>query len=708
MRTHHRTCHLCEAMCGLVIEVEGDVIHTIRGDEADPLSRGHICPKAVALEDVHNDPDRLRKPVRRVGDSWEEIGWDDAFALVQERIGAVREAHGLDAVAIYLGNPNVHNLGALLFAPELTRALRTKNRFSATSVDQLAHHFVAQALYGHQLLLPIPDIDRTSHLLLFGSNPLASNGSLMTVPDVKRRLAAVRERGGRVVLVDPRRTESAAHADTHIFIRPGTDALMLAAMLRTVFEEGLVARGGAAALLDGAEELRAAVQPFEPERVAPRCGVEADRIRQLTRDFAGAESAAAHGRLGVSTQVFGGLCQWFIQALNALTGNLDRPGGTLFTRPAVDALPLAPAGRSGRWRSRVRQRPEFGGELPVAVLAEEIRAEGAGQIRALITVAGNPVLSTPDGPGLDGALGELDFMVSIDPYINETTRRAHVILPPVSPLERDHYDLVFHLLAVRNTAKYSPALFPRPDDGRHDWEILAELEQRLAVRRGPKATLVRRARRYLGPRRLLALALRMGPYGKKLWPFGGLTLSSLDKAPHGIDLGPLEPSLPQRLRTPNQRIPLAPAHLLADIPRLTACLDAPPPEGLLLIGRRHVRSNNSWMHNYRRLVRGKNRCTLMIHPTDAAARGLENGAMARVTSRVGEVCAPVEITDAVMPSVVSLPHGYGHDRPGARLQVAAEHAGVSINDLTDPQALDELTGAAILSGVPVEVGPVER
>jgi len=714
-RTHYRTCHLCEAICGVEIRLRGEEILSIRGDPDDPFSRGHICPKAVALRDVHEDPDRLRHPVRRTASGWQVISWDEAFDEVARRLVEIQSRHGKEAVATYFGNPQVHSYGALLGGTMLARTLRSPNRYSATSVDQLPHHVAAYFMYGHQLLIPIPDLDRTGFLLVLGANPVVSNGSLMTAPDVAGRLKDLRRRGGHLVVVDPRRTETAGLADAHHFIRPGTDALLLLALLHTTFNEGLARPGRLAAFVDGMEALRGICSEFPPERVATATGIAAGTIRQLARDFAAADGAACYGRMGASTQRFGALVQWLIQALNVVTGNLDRPGGALFTRPAFDAIGLATGlgqrGTFGRRRTRVRGLPEFGGEFPVAALAEEILTPGPGQIRALVTAAGNPVLSTPNGRRLDGALAGLDFMVSVDFYINETTRHAHVILPPTFALERDHYDLIFHALAIRNTAKYSLPLFEPAPDTRHDWQIFAALKRRIEAldpgRRGNLRT--RFGARWLTPRRTLALGLRFGPYGARWSPFGGgLTLSGLARQPHGVDLGPLGSCLPGRLATPGKRIQLAPEPLVRDLDRLRASLEttgAAPGAELLLVGRRDLRTNNSWMHNSQRLVKGPPRCTLLIHPDDAARRGIASGSLADVASRVGRVSLVVEVTDEVMPGVVSIPHGWGHDRPGVRLRIASAHAGVSVNDLTDERALDELCGNAALNGIPVLVTP---
>ena len=711
-QTHYRACNLCEAMCGLRIEAENGHVTSIRGDDDDPLSRGYLCPKAFALKDLHEDPDRLRHPMRRTKSGWERLAWDDALDLASHGLVDVQKAHGNDAVGVYLGNPNVHNTGSMLFAPTFIRTLRTKNRFSATSVDQLPHMLVAYWMFGHQFLLPVPDVDRTQHFLIFGANPVASNGSLMTAPGMRHRIDAIRARGGRVVVVDPRRTETAERADEHVFVRPGTDALLLLAMLHVVLEGG-AALGRLAALTLGIDELRAAVRDATPARVAGPTGVPAETITRLATDFAKAPSAVCYGRVGTSTQLFGTLCQWLVNALNIVTGNLDRVGGAMFPKPALDPVALKQVGKGsyGRWKSRVRGLPEFGGELPVAVLGEEILTEGEGRIRAMVTLAGNPVLSTPNGAQVDRALASLDFMVSIDPYVNETTRHANLILPPPSPLERPHYDVVFHLLAVHETARFAPALFDAGPDARHDWQILLGLARRIdTLKLGSdlRRTIKYRALERLGPERMLDVGLRLGRFGARLRPPRvGLTLAKLREAVHGVDLGPLTPSLPERLFRREKTIDLAPPLLVADLARLWSAFEgdatASGRDRLVLIGRRHLRDNNSWMHNVPQLMRGTPRCTLFVHPEDASRLGLSNGQEAIVRSRVGEVRVPVTVTEDIMRGVVSLPHGYGHRRAGVKLAVATEHAGVSVNDLTDDQMLDTLSGNAAFSGVPVEV-----
>jgi anaerobic selenocysteine-containing dehydrogenase len=712
--THFRTCNLCEAMCGLAIAMDGEKIVSIRGDEDDVFSQGHLCPKAVALQDIQNDPDRLRTPLLREGDSWREATWEEALRMTADRLCGIRRAHGREAVAFYQGNPTVHNYGSLLFGQIFSRSLGGHARFSATSVDQLPHQVAAYAMFGHMALLPVPDVDHTRYFLLLGANPAASNGSLMSAPGIARRLAKIREGGGKVILLDPRRTETARLADEHHFIRPGTDALFLFAFVHVLFEEGLTAPGRLAAFTDGIDALRDAARAFSPERVAEATGIAPGEIRRLARAFAASAPAACYGRVGVSTQAFGGLAAWLIYAINIITGNLDAEGGIRFATPAADLVDiLARNGSRGHFakrRSRVRGLPEFSGEWPAAILAEEIETPGPGQIKALVTSAGNPVLSTPNGRRLDDALARLEFMVSIDLYLNETTRHAHVILPPTAPLEHDHFDLAFHALAVRNTVKYSPPLFRRPEDSRHDWEIFLALATALEADKRGLARVVAPLRdavlRRLGPHGLVDLFLRFGPYGTGLMPSGsGLTLRRVAAAPHGLDLGPLRQSLPGRLYTPGKRIALAPAPFLADVPRLESFLASwsPDPERLVLIGRRDLRSNNSWLHNSERLIKGARRCTLRMHPDDAAARNLGTGTSVRVTSRAGEIDVLLEVRDDVMPGVVCMPHGWGHDRPGARLQVAGAVPGVSLNDLTDDQAVDPMCGTAAFCGLSVTV-----
>ncbi|MFN8348426.1 MAG: molybdopterin oxidoreductase family protein [Spirosomataceae bacterium] len=685
---HYRACNLCEAICGLEIKYIDQQVVSIAGDKEDPFSRGHICPKAVALKDIYEDPDRLRQPVKRTDTGWQTISWAEALETVALQLRSVQDRYGYNAVAMYAGNPSVHNSGTFLSGTGLMRALKTKNIFSATSTDQLPHHFAAWQMFGHPFLLPIPDIDRTDFWLIMGGNPIASNGSLMTVPDVANRLKAIQQRGGKVVVIDPRFTETAAKADKHHFIRPGTDVFLLLSMLHVVFAEGW---SKLPENVTGLETLKAIVEEFSPETTTTQTGMEAESVRQLVYEFVHAKSAVAYGRIGLSTQAFGGACQWLVNALNIVTGNMDKVGGAMFTQPAMDILTASKGlyDKYNRYQSRVRQLPEFMGELPVSVLAEEILTEGNDQIKALITSCGNPILSTPNGRQLDTAFEKLEFMVSIDIYINETTRHAHLILPPATGLEVSHYDLTFNALAVRNVTRFSEPLFPKSKEGKYDWEILQELTARITGKYD--ADFIPQ-----DPHAKVDIGLQTGAYQ--------LSLDDLKKHPHGIDLGPLRPCLSERLQTADKKIHLAPDLLLKDVARIEKTLhNRPFSDGfdLLLINRRHLRDNNSWMHNSERLVKGRNRCTLLIHPRDAAQRGIEEGKTVKISSRVGEIQVTAEVSDKMMPGVVSLPHGYGHDRIGVKMPIAQTHAGASVNDLTDELFLDDLTGNAAFVGVPV-------
>jgi anaerobic selenocysteine-containing dehydrogenase len=740
---HYRTCPLCEASCGLELTVNDGVVVRIRGDRDNPFSRGFICPKGSALQRLHEDPDRLRRPLVRRGDdpasaTWEEVSWAEAFAEVERGLVAVLEQHGRDAVGVYLGNPNAHTLAGVLYVRPLLHALGTKNLFSASTVDQMPKHVSSGLLFGNPLAIPVPDLDRTDYVLMLGANPWESNGSLCTAPDFPGRLKAIQARGGRFVVVDPRHTRTAEEADEHVAIRPGTDAHLLMAMIHVMFADQLVRLGHLDGITSGVEEVRFASQPFAPEVVAPICGVDAATIRRLTNEVATAPTAAVYGRIGTHTVEFGTIAAWAVDVLNVLTGNLDRAGGAMLPSPAHERAARPGPGRGftmGRHRSRVRDLPEVRSELPVATLADEIEAPGEGQIRAMITIAGNPVVSTPDSGRLDAAFEQLDFVVSVDIYRNETTRHANVILPPPSALERSEYHMAFFALAVHNYAEWSPPLFEPEGPAEH--EILAKLAL-IAGGQGADADpaviddllldgVLRQAQKaegspvaerpleelrgeLYGPSaidQVVDAMIRTGQYGD--W-FGanpdGMSLESLADEPHGVDLGPLRPRFPSALRTVSGTIELAPQPIIDELDRLAGSLDDAPTDALVLVGRRHLRSNNSWMHNVNVLVKGKERCTLQVHPDDAQRLGLVDGSQASITSRVGNVVAPVEVTDTIRPGVVSLPHGWGHDRPGASLGVAAEHPGVNTNVLTDGSLLDPLSGNAVLNGIPVEVGPV--
>ena len=714
-RTHYIACNLCEAICGLEIKLEDGQIKSIKGDKHDPISKGHICPKAVALQDIHNDPDRLREPLKKTADGWQKIPWEQAFDEVTEGLKSIQHKHGKDAVAIYLGNPTVHNLDAMLFGPVFYRSLRTKNRYSATSVDQLPEQLVSLLMFGHSLLIPLPDLDRTGFHIIFGANPVVSNGSLMTAPGVTKRLKAIRERGGKLVVVDPRRTETAAIADSHLFIKPGSDVFMLLAMLNVVFDEQLQTLGTVSDFTSGMDEIEKLVQDYPPEKVATVTGVDARDIKTLVKDFCAADGASCYGRIGVSTQEFGTLTQWLITVFNIVTGNLDIPGGTMFSKPAFEVITASSSGKKGfaDHFTRVRKLPNFNGEFPVAALAEEITTEGEGQIRALVTGAGNPVLSTPNGNQLDGALSGLEFMVSIDIYLNETTRHANIILPPLTTLERSQYDLAFQALAIRNGAKFSQPVFKAGKEQCSDARIFSELGWRMQGGDWwTRATgwLKKEIIQYLGSEWIINKRLKQGPYFKS----HGLSLKKLKKNPHGIDLGPMQPCLPERLFTRDKTINLVPEECLADLQKLDKTVLANDTISkasgfdLRLIGRRDPRTNNSWLHNSYRMVKGKKRCLALIHPQDAKSRNLQDGDMALVNSRVGAIRIPVSLSDEMMPGVISIPHGWGHQVDGVELSVASEHAGVNTNILTDDYFLDSLSGNAALNGVPVSLSKEEQ
>lgn len=740
-----RTCPLCEAGCGLEITLHGtngsQRVGRIRGDRDDVFSHGFICPKGSTLRQLHEDPDWLRRPMVKRDGEFVPVSWDEAFAEVERRLLPIVERLGRDAVGIYVGNPNAHSLAGLIYLRPLIRALGTTNVFSASTVDQRPKEIASGLMFGGGLTVPVPDVDRTDFLLMLGANPYASNGSLATAPDWPGRIEALLARGGRLVVVDPRRSQTAAVASEHLAIRAGADPFLLMALVNVLAADALIDLGAPEPYVAGVDEVVRLAEPFTPEAVSPVTGLPADAIRRLARELAGPPSACVYGRIGTTTAEFGTLTSWLVDVLNTLTGNLDRPGGAMFTRAAAGASNTRGTPRYGRGlklhrrRSRVRGLGETLGELPAACMAEEIDTPGDGQIRAMVTVGGNPVVSTPNAGRLDAALAELEFMVAVDPYINETTRHADVILPVPSALQKPHYDLALLQLGLRNVANYSPAVLPLDDGQPDEWHVLARLAL-VAQGMGSDAdpgivddlvlrTLVDAAvgdetspiagrdadeivgllGERTGPARIIDLMLRTGPYGEG---FGadpdGLTLDVLLANPHGVDLGPLEPRLPDVLRTPSGMVEMAPEPIVADVERLRAALDR-PVGGLSLIGRRDLRSNNSWMHNVEVLVKGKPRCTLHVNPGDAERLGLADGEPAEVRSRAGTVTIPVEVTDAIRPGVVSIPHGWGHDMPGVKLAVARRYAGVNSNVLADEELIEPISGTAVLNGIPVEVAP---
>jgi anaerobic selenocysteine-containing dehydrogenase len=732
--THHRICPFCEACCGLEITVAEGRVKRIRGHAADVFSGGYLCPKGVALKDLHEDPDRLRTPLIKRDGRFVEATWDEAFAEIERRLPPIIAAHGADSVALTLGNPVVHKAALLLYAPRLGRALGSKNVFSASTLDQMPKHLSSGLMFGEFLSIPVPDIERTDFLLMLGANPMVSNGSLWTVPNFRDKAKALRSRGGKLIVVDPRRTETAKVADEHIFIRPSGDVFFLLGMAHTLFAEKLVRLNRLAEHVAGVEAMERAVAAFSPERISGRCGIPAETIRRLARALAAANRAVVYGRVGTCTQEYGTLCNWLIDVLNILTGHFDEPGGVMFPRAAAlqaNSMGKAGSGKgivTGRRKSRVSGAPEVMGEFPMSCLAEEIQTAGEGQVKALITVSSNPTLSSPNGERLAAAMDQLEFMVSLDIYLNETSRHADVVLPGTSPLEDSHYDVAFAQLSYRNHARYSHPVF-QPEPGQpEEWQILLRL---IGIVQGKGAAadidriddelLMDDLRRTTGPHadqifkslshrrgveRLLDLGLRSGPYGDQ---FGakpdGLTLDKVKAAEGGIDLGALQPRVPEVLRTPSGKIELSPAMLVDDLKRVAADLERPAPE-LVVIGRRQLHGNNSWMHNLPVLAKGAAQCTALVNPADAARLGLEDGAKARIAHDGRVIEVEVEISDEMMPGVISLPHGWGHDQPGSQLNVAAANPGGNLNALMDENRRDPLSGNAVLSGVEVEMTPV--
>ncbi len=775
VKKHYRACNICDAMCGVEIEYQGEQILSIRGDKNDPVSKGYICPKATALQDLHEDPDRLRQPMLKTENGWKAIPWEEAFELAAEKLTSVSKNYGKNAVGIYVGNPTAHNHGNVLFLKGLNDALGTHNRYSATSVDQLPLMLAAMKLFGNAALFPIPDVERTHFLIIVGGNPVASGGSFMCGADIKKKLSEIKKRAhGRLVVIDPRFTETAEIASEHYYITPGKDALLFLAMMQVIFSEALEHTGNIP--VENINVLKELCLPFTPGKVSAQVGIKPEVIRDLAINLATQEHAAIYGRLGTSIQEYGSLCSWLLYVLNIITGNLDVEGGMMFTKPAIDVAGLGGLSEEvnsfDTRRSRVRNLPSMAGEFPSATLADEILTEGEGQIKAMVTCAGNPVLSVPNGRKLEKALAELEFMLCFDMYVNETTQYATLIIPPTSPLEHCHYDLVIQLVAFRHSAKFSPPLFEKPEGSYHEWQSYLEISSRINKRKNKLKKTSRlndvtidsfKSYMYwLGDEGILNLLLKMGPYGKKpllidglnrllsspklpgvnkVWNFltenlenflrskhamnafletspygkysfpvlGGLSLDKLKNEVHGVDIGPMVSMFPERLNTRNKTVNLNPDYLLKDIQRLKNQLEVSATQSdfdLLLIGRRHIRSNNSWLHNSYRLVKGKDRCTVLMHSSDAQNRNLHDGDIVMIQSRTGEIRLPLEVSEAIKPGVISVPHGWGHHREGAQLSVAEKFAGASINDITDDALVESLTGLAIANGVPVQVHKV--
>lgn len=725
---HYRTCHLCETMCGIEVEYEGDKILAIRGDKKDVLSKGNICPKATGLQDIHTDPDRLRKPLKRVrknpetkshDDTWVEVEWQEALDVVGDRLATLQREHGRNAVGSYCGRSTAHNIGALLSVAALRGIVNSENVYTGSTVDQVPHNFVWHHMLGHQFFGTVPDINRTQYYLMLGTNPKLSNGAMMsTGANAYKKLEEIRARGGKTVLIDPRRNESAKYMDEHHFIHPNTDALFLLGIIQTLFAKGLATPGRLGADIVGWEKIEPMAAKFDMDRIAEVTGIPRVDIERIAVEFASAESAVCYGRTGVSMVEFGGLCHWLMQVVNIITGNMDEEGGMMFPLTAVDSHNMAESSWD-TFRSRISGRPEIGGELPLVAMYEEILTPGEGQLRGLIAIAGNPVLSMADGTRTEEALQSLEFMVSVDPYLNETTRFADYILPPAGPFDKSHYDLFYHLYDTINWAKYAPPLFTSDEPVYTDLEIMTEVLKRLAVGRESSGlkkwlygALGNFARKHVTVERVLALGIRFGPYGKGVNPFkkDALSLQKLKENPHGVFLGHLEKCLPERLFTKDKKIHLAPQLILDDLPRLRARFfeggeekQRANSEFDLKIISRLTNRTLGWMHHSQRLVKGKNPCQLMIHPDDAAKRGIEADSLVRVTSSRTSIELPATISADIMPGVVCMPHLWGHNRPGTRQRVANSTPGVSMNDLTDIEVVDELTGNAVVNGVPVKV-----
>ncbi len=695
-KIHYRTCNLCEAMCGLKITYKEKKVISIVGDKKDPLSKGYICPKSQALKDLYEDSDRLKTPIKRTENGWEKISWTEAFDEVEYQIKKIQEKYGNDAVATYQGNPNVHNLGAMLYGGPFLKSLKTKQKYSATSADQLPHHIASLKMFGHQMLIPIPDIERTDYLLILGANPGASNGSLLTAPGFSKKIKNIQKRGGEVINIDPRYTETSKISSNHFFINPGKDALLLLSLLHVIFEQGIDEKTHLSNHLKGLNEIKEIVKKYPPQKTASIIGIDDFEIQKIAKDFINSETAVCYGRMGVSTQEFGGICQWLINVINIVTNNMDKVGGAMFTKPAIDLVFMTgmqgKVGNFDRYRSRVHDLPEYSGELPVATLADEMLVKGEGQIKMLISTAGNPVLSTPNGKKLEKALEQLDYMVSIDIYLNETSKYANIILPSTNGLETLHYDLVFHQLAIRNTAKLSEVLFEKDENQKHDWQILNELTERMT---GNKNSLT--------PEKMLDSMFQFSSYKD-----ANLSVKKLKDNPSGIDLGALQPHLTKRIFTTDKKINISPKFFIDDLKRLDQELFNVVDEDKInypfaLIGRRHLRNNNSWMHNSELLMKGKNRCTVLMSSKDANNLSITNHQQIRIISNVGSIELPVEISDEMKEGVLSIPHGFGHNREGTKIKLAEENAGESINDLTDDHKIDRLTGNANFSGTRVKV-----
>ncbi|MBL4606379.1 MAG: molybdopterin-dependent oxidoreductase [Pseudomonadales bacterium] len=768
--THLQICNLCEAMCGLKIQTRNGKVTSIKGNPDDLFSKGHMCAKALALKDIHEHKDRLRQPMRRTPQGWEPISWEAAFKEIEENLGATKKKYGNDSIALYLGNPRGHHHGSLLTSILLRKSLNSKNCFSVASSDHLPHMLAAYTLFGHMAMLPVPDIDRTDYLLCFGANPVVSNGSIMGAPYIKKRLKALQDRGGTITTIDPRKTETGEMANKHIYIYPGQDAYLLLSMIYFIFKNKWLDQGEWQSYTHGIDELRQLIQAFDIDKMAVQTGIEIGLIESLTLEFTTSKRALAYGRFGVCTQKHGAVNAWLIYVLNIITGNLDQAGGLMFPRPAVDLALLSAIinedGGFDAFQSKQWHLPSFDSEIPVVEMADEMLGSHPGAIKAFINVSGNPVLSTPDGKKLEKALGQLDFMVSVDGFINETNRFAHIVLPPTSALERSEYNMMCNLTAVRNNARYSGPLFSPPDDAKHDWQIFLQLSgilNREYSLRSISLRLVAYLFKQLEPDGVLDLMLKLGPYGttfrrkrlpktfkedekinkipmlsrtnlankiqyklqllfkvsplskridwnsensdleRKIFP---LTLKQLKSKPNGIDLGAMNPSLPERLFTRDKTINLIPDIYQSELKGINKNFSARialTENEFYLVGRRTPRSMNSWLNNIERLTKGRPANTLLMNQESAHSLNLKEGDRVRLESNQQFIVVVVELCSSIMKGVISLPHGWGRDMHAGESEVADDSSKASFNDLTSNKDFDSLSGVSVLSGFIVKV-----
>jgi anaerobic selenocysteine-containing dehydrogenase len=727
--THLRSCHLCEAMCGVSVHVEGGRVTRVRPNPEDVWSHGYLCPKGTTLGHLQNDADRLRAPMVRNGATWREVSWDEAFARCEEIIHGILERHGRSALAARTGNAVGRSSTLSRYVAAFSQLARI-TRYTSSVVDQQPKNLACQLMYGDAWKMAVPDIARTDYFLVMGANPAESKGSILSFPDVLAEIERIRQRGGRTVVIDPVRTRTAKRADEWIPIVPGSDALFLLAMAQVLFADDLIDLGRLEEHVNGVERLGEICREFTPESVAAVCGIPAETIRRLAHELSAAPTAAVYGRIGLCTQEFGTLASWLTDVIAILTGHFDTPGGLMFANPVapfMEIFPIRPFS-AGSFHSRVRGAPEVLGEVPAACLAEEIDTPGEGQLKGLITLGCNPVVSAPDSDRLDAALPLLEGMISIDLYRNETTRHADVVFPATPAFEQPYSDVWSWIYALRSGIKYNEPLLPSPPDWVPEWQILLRLGALCAGMTNDEIDIKQLDDAYFttlctwadldpdpileaspepGPKRIIDMTIRTGPWGDR---FGerpdGITLETVLAAPNGLDFGPAIPRLPQMLETESGKIELAPDYIVADIPRLRGLLERNRPS-LVLVGRRHARSLNSWMHNVEVLVKGKDRCTLQIHPDDASRTGLSHAGLAKVSNDTGSVTVTVEVSDDITPGVVSLPHGWGHDRDGTQMDVAKRHAGVGSNVVSPGDLLDTISGNAVLNGIPVRVEPAE-